>query len=341
MKNHSEVNHEKLSSFLIGNKLEVLLIGSQQIQSKIGMETAINLMENAFIHLSEKKCHVPLRSIVENPGKTITLFFKPAFNDTLGRFAVKFLTQNEQNNDRGIPTIMGIIMLMDAESGRILSVMDGTYITGLRTGAAGGLAARILSRENSESFAIFGCGVQGRTQLEAVLLVRDIKTVYLFDRSETAIKQFIEEMQPKTKAKLLPARDLTILKEVDIIATATGSTKPLFSLKNLKPGVHINAIGAYKPHMQELDIDIIKNSSLFVDDKEACSTEAGDIVIPLTRSIISPNHIRSELGDVITGKSPGRSNVDEITVFKSVGIAIQDLVVANAVYEKYKRIEAE
>ena len=336
-----EGNHAKPGSFLIGNNLEVLLIDSQQIKSVIGMETAIILMEKAFKDVSEKKCHVPLRSIVENPGKTITLFFKPAFNDTLGRFAVKFLTQNEENNDRGMPTIMGIIMLMDADSGRILSVMDGTYITGLRTGAAGGLAARILSREDSESFALFGCGVQGRTQLEAVLTVRDIKIVYLFDRSEAAVKEFIEEMQPGTKAKLIAAHDLNILKEVDIIATATGSAKPLFSLKNIKPGVHITAVGAYKPHMQELDTDIIKNSSLFVDDKEACIKEAGDIVIPLDRGIISPDHIRSELGDVISGKFTGRSNEDEITVFKSVGVAIQDLVVANAVYEKYTRTEAE
>jgi len=253
----------------MGDNMEVLLISSSQVKSVIGMKTAINLMETAFIHLSEKKCHVPLRSIVENPGKAITLFFKPAFDDTLDRFSVKFLTQNEGNNDKGMPTIAGIIMLMDSESGRILSVMDGTYITALRTGAVGGLAANMFSRKNSDSFALFGCGAQGRTQLEAALLVRNIESVYLFDKSGAAIERLIEEMQPKTKAKLIPASDLNILKKVDIIATATGSTKPLFNLKHLKPGVHINAIGAYKPHMQELGIDIVENSSLFVDDKEA------------------------------------------------------------------------
>lgn len=322
----------------MGDNMEVYLIGNQQIKSVIGMERGINLMEKAFIHLSEKKCHVPLRSVVENPDKTITLFFKPAFDETIGKFGVKFLTQNEDNYSRGMPTITGIIMLMDSESGRILSVMDGTYITGLRTGAAGGLAARILSRENSESFALFGCGAQGRTQLEATLLVRDIKNVYLFDRYKGAIDNLIEDMQAQTDANLNPASDLSVLKEVDIIVTATGSAEPLFSLKHLKPGVHINAIGAYKPHMQELDIDIIKNSSLFVDDKEACIAEAGDIVIPLNKGIITPDHIRAELGDVITGKYCGRSNEDEVTVFKSVGLAIQDLLVANEVYENINSI---
>jgi len=317
----------------MGDNLEVLLIGSSQIKFVINMKKAIDLMEKAFMHLFEKKCHVRLRSIVENPGKTITLFFKPAFDDTIGRFAVKFLTQNEGNHDRGIPTITGIIMLINSESGRILSVMDGTYITVLRTGAVGGLAAKMFSRKNSESFTLFGCGAQGRTQLEAALLVRNIKRVYLFDRYEAAIEHLVEEMKPKTKAKLIPASDLNIFKKVDIIATATGSTKPLFSLRHLKPGVHINAIGAYKPHMQELDIDIMKNSSLFVDDKAACIAEAGDIVIPLNKGIINPDHIRAQLGDVVTGKSPGRSNEDEITVFKSVGLAIQDLLVANDVYE--------
>jgi len=335
MKKTSEAMEQQLGSFIMGDNLEVLLISSDHVKKVIDMEAAIELMSEAFIRLSRKECYVPLRSVVENPGKKITMFFKPAFNEASGRFAVKFLTQNENNHSRGIPTITGIIMLMDEVSGRIVAVIDGTHITALRTGAAGGLATRLFSREKSKSFALFGCGAQGRTQLEAVLAVRDIKTVYLFDPNQEAAEKLISAMHSETNANIIYATDLELLKEVDIISTATGSYKPLFQMEHLKPGVHINAIGAYKPTMQELDSEIVKESSLFVDDKEACIAEAGDIIIPMQMGLINEYHVIAEIGDVVIGNHQGRSSEDEITVFKSVGIAIQDLLVANAVYERY------
>ncbi len=308
-------------------------IGPDVVKELVSMSGAINLMEQAFRSLSEGKSVVPVRSVVESPDKNTFLFFKPVFDHTLGRMAVKVLSQNEGNRDRGIPTISGIVMLFDGASGHLLSVMDGAYLTALRTGAVGGLATKLLSRDESDCFALFGCGVQGMTQLEAVLSVRRIKRVYLFDTDKSAALDLISKMQSSTDAKLSFTTDLNKLKEADIITTATGSRVPLFERTHIKPGVHINAVGGYKPHMQELPVEIIRDARVVVDQKEACLKEAGDLVIPFKNGIVNPDHILGEIGELITGRITGRVSDNDITVFKSVGIAVQDLYIANAVYE--------
>ena len=320
-------------SFAMGEGMQVVMIGAEEVRNLVSMDKALELMMKAFSHHSNGTCHVPLRSVVENPGNTITVFFKPAFDDFLSRFAVKLITQNEDNKARGLPTISGIIVLMDAQTGRIVSVMDGTYITALRTGAAGGLATKLLARDNSSCFALFGCGAQGKTQLEAVMKVRDINRVLLFDKDRSAAEEMMKEVESDYSAEFSVCDNPDRLKEVDIITTATGSTKPLFSPGQLKPGVHINAIGAYKPHMHEIHPEIIMQSKLFVDDRDACLAEPGDIVIPLKKGTVSEKIIKAEIGEVINGIKKGRESSDEITVFKSVGIAIQDLVVANEAFE--------
>lgn len=328
------VKNRQAQSVKINSGKSIRIISAEDIAALIDMKEAVGLIGNAFSSITNGHCHIPLRSVIENPDKTVTLFLKPAFDDNLSNFSIKIITQNDKNRARGLPSISGIVILLDAETSEIVALIDGNYITSLRTGAVGGLGAKFLSRDVESNLAIFGCGAQGRTQMRAVMAVRDIKKVFLFDTDLSAIESFIEEMQADTEIPLILCNDLDALKEVDIISTATNALNPLFRLEHLKPGVHINAIGSYKPNMQEIDPDVIKASSLFVDQREACLTEPGDIIKPLKDGLISKDHIKAEIGEVILGSANGRSSENEITVFKSVGLAIQDLYVANEIYSR-------
>jgi ornithine cyclodeaminase/alanine dehydrogenase len=322
------------SSISLNGSSEIKIFSGDSVRSTISMEEAIELMKLAFEGFNALNSHIPLRSLVDSPDGSITLFFKPAFDKRLDNFTIKLLAQNDDNPSVGLPAIAGVVLLLDSKSGQILSIMDGESITALRTGAISGLATQYLSRKESKTMALFGCGTQGRTQLEAVLSVRSIEKVYLFDTNRSAALKLMDDMVIGKSLYMEFTNDLDVLCEADIISTATGSRKPLFKLDHLKPGVHINAIGSYKPDMNEIASEIIRVSTLFVDQREGCLSETGDILIPLNKGLIERDHIVGELAEVISHKVKGRINDQDLTVFKSVGIAIQDLFVANAVYEK-------
>ncbi len=333
-KNTENIQTSNIDFISLNYHSEIKILSDKAINALVSMEDAIELMKKAFLSLKNGDSYVPLRSVVEDPENTTTIFFKPVFNNSLNRFSVKLISQNESNGDKNIPTITGIVLLHDSSTGKILSILDGDSITSLRTGAVSGLASKYLSRKNSNSLAVFGCGAQGETQTEAVLAVRDIEKVFLYDRNETTGNKLLEKLNSRHNISFEFTDDLSKLKQADIICTATPSTEALFKPEHLKRGVHINAIGGYKPHMQEIHSEIIKACSLYVDQTEACVNEAGDILIPVQSGVISENHILGEIGDVLSGAVKGRKSEDEITVFKSVGVAVQDLFVANAAYEK-------
>ena len=312
----------------------IRIFTAEDIRQLLTMHEAIELMAKAFKGLSEEQYYIPLRYVTEIPGNKLSLIFKPAVDYKSERLAIKILTQNDSNSISGLPSIMGMVMLLDADTGLLLALMDGSHITDIRTGAASGIATKMLARQDSKVAAIFGCGAQGRTQLEAVLSVRSLSRVYAFDTNPQSLKVFIEEMKGRFMIDIQACDDKNVLSEVDIICTATGSESPLFERKHIKPGVHINAIGSYKPFMQEIDPYIIRDSRLFVDSINPCLTESGDIIKPVKMGIIREDHIMGEIGEVITGKKTGRSSENDITIFKSVGVAIQDLVVANHLYDR-------
>ena len=312
----------------------IKIIDSQEIREKISMGDAIKLMEAAYASYSSGKSYVPPRYISDLPGLPMDLFFKPVYSEELGRIAVKILTQKQGGASSCFPTIIGIVLLLDSKSGGVLSMIDGTYLTALRTGASSGIATQYLAREDSETLAVFGCGAQGETQLEAVCNVRPIKRALLYDVNAQAAENLRDKMQDKLGIPLSVEKGLGSLKKADVICTATGSQKPLFSMEDISKGVHINAIGSFKPHMQEISPGIIKSCRLFVDSREAVLKETGDLIKPIKKGIISSTFVSVEIGDLINEDSEGRQSPDDITLFKSVGIAVQDLFVANAVYEK-------
>lgn len=312
----------------------IRLIKQSDIRKHFGMSEAIDAMAAAFSKLSAGECFVPKRTIASTRDKALNLLLKPAFIRQPNRAGIKILTQKTKAVVPGIPTILGIVLLIDTNTGEILSIMDGEYITALRTGAASGLATKYLSRKESKTVAIFGCGSQGKTQLTAVNAVRDIQQTFVFDRSAEAGEAFIDEMSSMISSNIQFTDDLSLLREVDIVCTATNAETPLFSKEHLKPGVHINAIGSFKPNMQEIDPKIIQVSRCYFDDREACLKETGDFLRAKDSSKLSAENIIGEIGDVVLGNIPARTSPDEITLFKSVGTAIQDLEVANRIYEK-------
>lgn len=314
---------------------DIKLLSTADIKSLISMEEAITAVEQAFASYSDGTSYVPQRYVSSVPGIGMDLFFKPAYNEELGKIAVKILTQKKAGVKKGIPSILGVVLLIDTETGAILTMIDGTYLTALRTGAASGIATKLLARENAETVAIFGCGAQGKTQLEAICSVRPVKHALLYDVNTDSARELKVSMEDKLNISIDVESNLKNLKQADVICTATGSDLPLFSRDDISDGVHINAIGSYKPNMQEIDPQIIKASMLFADSKEAILKESGDLIKPINDGVFSDDIIKADIGDLINNKVAGRQTDDEISIFKSVGLGVQDLFVADAIYNKY------
>lgn len=312
---------------------DIKMLNTEEIKSLISMNEAIDSMELAFASFSEGSSKVPQRHITSI--NNLDLFLKPAYSEKLGRIAVKIITQKKGGNLQGIPAILGVVLLLDSKTGAILSMMDGAYITALRTGAAGGIATKLLARKEAATVAIFGCGAQGKTQLEAVCNVRPIKRALLYDHNFDAAFKVKTEMEEKLNISIDIEKNLEQLKQADIICTATTSETPLFSRKDISTGVHINAIGSYKPNMQELDPFIIKEGKLFVDSRESVLKESGDLIKPIAEHIFTDRIIDAEIGELINKKTAGRNTDNEITIFKSVGLGVQDLYAAHAIFEKF------
>lgn len=325
--------------FSLNGHTEIKLIGSSLIRTLISMDDAISILESAFRDIHNGNCYTPLRTVIEDPKNTLTVLFKSAFDHSLSRSVIKLLFQNENNRLNGVPTITGIVLLLDGITGKIISIMDGEAITALRTGAISGMASKHLARTDSRVMALFGCGVQGRAQVEAILAVRGIEKVYLYDIDKSAGEKMLAEFSENYSISFEFTQDLDCLKTADIICTATGSKKPVFHKSQLKQGVHINAIGSYKPDMNEIDPEVMKIAGIYVDQRKACLIESGDLIIPIKAGLFNEDHLRGEISELLVGDVLGRTSESEVTVFKSVGIAAQDLYMANGVYEtSLKRI---
>lgn len=310
----------------------IKVLSEEDIKKTLSMREAIEVMSDVFSKLSKGELEMPIRSVTDFGDNTV--FYKPAASKTDDAVGIKLLTQVNGNRERNLPVIQGLMMLVDYTDGRFLSIMDGTYITALRTAAASGLATKLLARKDARVAAIFGAGAQGRTQLLAICEARNIEKVYIFDLNADAVSEYIKDMSGKVTAELIKGASNECLQEVDVICTVTTSPRPLFRLSELKKGVHINAIGSFKPTMNEIAADVVAASELYLDHKESVIAESGDIINPLRDGVITEAHIKGEIGDAVNGAVQGRTNDMQITLFKSVGVAVQDLATANRVYRK-------
>ena len=299
----------------------------EDIQKKISMARAIDMMRAAFLQLTSGGAIVPVRTVIESRDHMGRVLFMPSYSAEFGLFGMKMVTVFDYNEAINLPVIQGKMLLMDGVTGTPLAVLDAEYLTALRTGAASGLATDLLARHDASVLALFGTGVQAETQLEGILAVRNIKEVMVYGKTEKRTVAFCNEMGKRHPCNIHVGTPGD-LQQADVICTATTTTTPLFEFNQLKAGVHINGIGSYKPTMQEIGASVITQSVLIVDQREAVLSEAGDIMIPIQQGLMTKENIHAELGEVISGFRKGRTDDTQVTVFKSVGNAIQDLAIA-------------
>jgi alanine dehydrogenase len=321
--------------------MKLRVISQTEIRQLISMVETIEVVKQAFAQLSGGEADVPVRDQLEVAQHEGIVLFMPAYLRKSNQLGLKIVSVFPKNLSAGIPTIHALVIVVDATTGQPTAVIDGTYLTALRTGAASGASTDLLARPDSKTVAIFGAGVQGRTQLEAICAVRDIERVRVFDVSQQGAETFVNEMCnrgdriPSDIAVAGSAADA--VRDADVICTATTAREPVFNDSDLKPGAHINAVGAFTPDTREVPTQTIQRARLFVDSREACWAEAGDLIIPRSQGLISELDIAAELGELVSGTAEGRTAADEITFFKSVGNAIQDVAVAGKILEEAAR----
>lgn len=308
---------------------EFKIISDLEVKKRISMKKAIELMAEAFIQISQRSATVPVRSALNTNDAKGRVLFMPAYSPAYNLFGIKTVSVFPENSKKDLPSIQGKILIFDDQSGTPLALIDAEYLTALRTGAASGLATKLLADPDAKVLAIFGTGAQAKTQVAAILEVRTIQEVLVFGTTTEKSIQFCEYLENAHLIKCNTGNRETNLTEANIICTATTTSQPLFSIDQVNPGVHINGIGSFKPNMHEIDNAIIKESLLVVDQREAALSEAGDIIIPIKEGLITENHIYAELGELLTGFKKGKTNKQQISVFKSVGNAIQDLAIAS------------
>jgi len=310
----------------------LLALTRTDVQRLVPMRDAIELMKNVFAELSAGRVFSPLRTVIEiDPNRAQTLLM-PAYVPSRAALGVKIVSVFRANPARGLPTINAIVCAIDTETGEPLAIMDGTYLTALRTGAVSGAATDLLARPESRVLVVVGGGAQGVTQAAAVCAVRPIERIIVVDPDPAAHERFARDVErdwPNLGQRLefaeLAAR---VVSEADVICTATTSRQPVFADTDVQRGTHINAIGAFTPEMQEVPAATVVRATVVVDSVEAALAEAGDLIIPLREGQVGREHFARELGAIVAGDAPGRRDADEITLFKSVGNAVQDVIVA-------------
>ncbi len=315
--------------------MDLRVLSAQDVDAAISMAEAIEAVSRGFAQLSAGRAVVPLRTSLSTAAGTS--LFMPAYLADSETTALKLVSVYPDNPSLGLPTILALVAVVDGRTGRPLALMDGTYLTALRTGAASGVATDLLAREESRVLALFGAGVQGRAQLEAVCTVRPIEEVRVFDPNQETAHRLVEETAgrgPIPDRILVAASSTEAVHDADIVVTATTSQQPVFDGADVGPGTHVNAIGAYTPETRELDEDLVRRAKIVVDTREGCLAEAGDLILPLRAGAISETDIYAELGEIIGGLKAGRETESEITLFKSVGTAVQDAAVAQAALDR-------
>ncbi|CEK11146.1 ornithine cyclodeaminase family protein [Legionella hackeliae] len=312
--------------------MSLTLFRLEDIKECISMKEAIETMERAFIQLATQDVIMPLRTPISIEKKNALTLTMPAFLPKQEALGLKVVSIFPNNVRKDLPSIYGTILLLNVNTGELEAIMEGTYLTALRTGAVSGLATKYLASEDAKHLAIIGSGVQAVTQLEAIAAVREIEKVSIWSRNRERAKLFAETIADHFEVKTYRnVKDA--VKEADIICTATSSTEPLIHLQDIKPNVHINAIGSHTKEMREIANDILTKALVIVDQKKAVLAEAGEIIHAISSKALTKTRLK-ELGHMIQKNTTYYKK--RLTVFKSVGLAIQDISIAQRVYQNAK-----
>lgn len=313
----------------------VLILKRKDLKETLSMKDVISAVEKAFLEFFNRTAKVPLRTIIEVEKHEGVMLYMPCYLEGNDALAIKIVSVYKKNPEKGLPTIFATVLVNDPETGRPLAIMEGGYLTAMRTGATSGVATKYLARRDSKVVGIIGAGVQARTQLWAVCEVRNIEKALVYDVDIKRAESFAEKMGKRFGIDIKVAKSgEKVARNSDILILSTTSKEPVIKGDWIGKGTHIISIGWVGREGRELDSSTVKKSKLVVDSREAVLSESGDIIIPIKEGVIDENHIYAELGEIVSGSKKGRISDEEITLFKSVGLAIEDAITAKLAYER-------
>jgi len=325
--------------FLVIDYRHMLIIGREDLRRAVSMEQAMEAVAAAFAQLSSGLADVPLRLHVAVPPQEGVALFMPAYLAKSGALGIKALTLFPYNPERySLLSINALVLLFNVINGLPLALVDGGYLTALRTGAASGVATRLMALPDARVLALFGAGAQAFPQALAVCTAQRIERIWVVNRTRAHAERLVADLRafgaPIPSDVHIASQPWVALAEADIVCCATASSNPLFDDFDVRPGTHINGIGSYLPTMQEIPAATVARARVVVDERRAAWAEAGDLVIARDQGYIDEAHIAGELGEVVLGRIAGRTDEKQITLFKSVGNAVQDIAVAQVAYER-------
>jgi ornithine cyclodeaminase len=308
------------------------------------MDEAIAAMKVAFAAVSEGTHVMPQRQAVPLQDRGSVSFFMPAaaWRGGTEALGIKVVSVFPENPEKGKATIQGAVLVLDPTTGEILALLEGAALTAIRTGAASGAATDLLARPESKTLAMIGTGGQAPAQVEAVCTARSIETVWLYSLDPDQARSLTERLAgtgPIPSDMRVAASASEAIKDADVINTATIAREPVFADRDVKPGTHINAVGAFTPEMCEIPSESVIRARVVVDQREAAWVEAGDLIQPFDQGLIEKNHVWAELGELVNGARPGRADTDQITMFKSVGVGVQDVIAAHVALRNAETME--
>lgn len=313
-----------------------VLLGEHDVRTVLSMDDLIAAMEAALDRSSAGSVRQPLRTVLEIASRHAFFAVMPALIDsTPAALGTKLVSVYHSNVAQGLPSHLATIVLFDPDTGALRAVVDGRYITEARTAAASAAATKQLARPDARILAVFGSGVQARSHIDALVRVRPIDEVRIWGRHAARIDALIAELKPAVRARLVrvdDAREAAL--GADVIALVTASRDPVLFRAWVAGGTHVCAVGACRPDQREMDTALVRDARVFVDSRAGALAEAGDIVIPINEGAIDASHIAGEIGDVCGGRVRGRCDASEITIFKSLGMAVEDVAAAHLAFER-------
>ncbi len=317
--------------------MSLLILNRQEVRELLPMRSCMDTLAGAFRTYSNGESVQPLRTMMRVPPGEDILASMPGYDGASQALAIKLITVFHGASEAGFDSHQGFVVLFSAEHGNPLAIMDAIEITAIRTAAASGVATELLARKDSSKFAILGAGVQARTHFDAMIEARSFESASIWNRSRDGANILAKELAPNKNVELTVAETPEdAVANADVICTVTATVEPILKGEWLKPGTHINAVGSSTPNKRELDTEAVVISKIFTDSRESALNEAGDFLIAKSEGAVEENHILGEIGDILNGKTPGREHPDEITLFKSLGMAVEDVASAHLIYERAK-----
>jgi ornithine cyclodeaminase len=312
-----------------------LLLSEEDVRIVLSMDDLIAAMRPALVQFSTGRVEQPLRTVLEVGLQKAVFGVMPALITEPPALGAKLVSVFPSNAGAGLPTHLATILLFDSMTGELMAIMDGRYITEARTAAVSAVATELLARDDAGVLAVIGSGVQARSHVDAIARVRDLRSIRAWSPNPERLETFVRETQPRTGATVTPCASARAAVEgADIVVLATSAREPVIESEWIADGTHVCAVGACRPDQREMDTALVARARVFVDSRAGARAESGDLLVPMREGAFDETHILGELGEVLAGLLRGRRSAAEVTIFKSLGMAVEDVAAAHLAYEK-------